>query len=60
VVGFDLSDIQEEFEIIAELGLTLIRIFLLWESWQAAPNTVNRGALDNLEQVCDIAADLGL
>ncbi|MGC9358716.1 MAG: glycoside hydrolase 5 family protein, partial [Anaerolineae bacterium] len=57
---FDAGEVRKEFSVIAELGLHLVRIFLLWEDWQPAPNAVNGEALDNLETVCDIAADLGL
>jgi endo-1,4-beta-mannosidase len=57
---FDAAEVQEEFNIIKELGLTLVRIFLLWEDWQPTPTSVSHNALDNFGQVCDIAADLGL
>jgi endo-1,4-beta-mannosidase len=57
---FEAAEVEEEFGVIRELGLDLVRIFLLWEDWQPTPNQVDAQALDNLEQVCDIAADLGL
>jgi endo-1,4-beta-mannosidase len=57
---FQAEEVREEFQIIEGLGLDLVRIFLLWEDWQPTPNTVDEGALSNLERVCDIAADLGL
>ena len=57
---FEAAEVREEFEIIREIGLGLVRIFLLWEDWQPTPDRVNPQALDNLAQVCDIAADLGL
>ena len=57
---FEVDEVREEFEIIASLGLSLVRVFLLWEDWQPAPDTVDQTALRNLETVCSIAGDLGL
>ena len=57
---FEADEVREEFEIIKGIGMSLVRIFLLWEDWQPTPDTVNAEALDNLETVCNIAADLGL
>jgi endo-1,4-beta-mannosidase len=57
---FDAAEVREEFSVIKELGLTLVRIFLLWEDWQPAPTRISQIALGHLEQVCNIAADLGL
>ncbi|HXV44433.1 MAG TPA: glycoside hydrolase family 2 TIM barrel-domain containing protein [Anaerolineae bacterium] len=57
---FDAGEVKEEFEIIQDIGLSLVRIFLLWEDWQPTPDQVNPGALAHLEKVCDIAAGLNL
>ena len=57
---FDAGEVLEEFAVIRDLGLSLVRIFLLWEDWQPAPNQVSAQALEHLEQVCEIAASLGL
>jgi endo-1,4-beta-mannosidase len=57
---FDAAEVQEEFTIIKEIGMSLVRIFLLWEDWQPDPETVNSDCLNNLEIVCNAAADLGL
>ena len=57
---FDAAEVRDEFGLIADLGMTLVRIFLLWEHWQPTPDTVSPEALDNLETVCDIADSLGL
>lgn len=43
-----------------DLGLSLVRVFLLWEDWQPTPNLVNPAALADLETVCDVADGLGL
>ena len=57
---FDAGEVREEFSLIAELGLNLVRIFLLWDDWQPTPDTVSPEALHDLEQVLDIAAGHGL
>jgi endo-1,4-beta-mannosidase len=57
---FDAGEVCEEFSIIQELGLTLVRIFLLWEEFQPAPDEISTSRLKNLTSVCDIAADLDL
>lgn len=58
--NFDAGEVRDEFALIHELGLTLVRIFLLWDDWQPAPERVNPQALNALGTVCDIAAGLGL
>jgi endo-1,4-beta-mannosidase len=57
---FDVDEVQEEFALIRDLGLRLVRIFLLWEDFQPTPDSVSETALSNLETVCDIARDFGL
>jgi endo-1,4-beta-mannosidase len=57
---FDAGEVREEFTIIRELGLSLVRIFLLWDDWQPAPNEVSAPCLRNLVAVADTAADLHL
>ena len=59
---FDRGEVAEEFDVMAGLGLSLVRIFLLWEDFQPTPTSVSRTALADLETVCDLAAgrDLGL
>ncbi|MEA3335545.1 MAG: glycoside hydrolase family 2 TIM barrel-domain containing protein [Chloroflexota bacterium] len=58
--NFDSREIREEFSLIADLGMSMVRIFLLWEDWQPTPDSVNQDALNNLEIVCDIAQNLDL
>lgn len=58
--NFDAGEVKEEFAVIKELGMHLVRIFLLWEDWQPEPDMVSPEALAHLETVCNIAADLGL
>ena len=57
---FDRDEVAEEFDVIAGLGLRVVRIFLLWEDFQPTPDTVAAGAVADLETVCDLAAERGL
>ena len=57
---FDAGEVQDEFSVIKELGLNVVRIFLLWDDFQPEPDSVDKSALDNLVKVADIAASLGL
>lgn len=57
---FDRGEVAEEFDIIAGLGMSLLRIFLLWEDFQPQPTLVAPTALADLETVCDLAAARGL
>ncbi len=57
---FDAGEVREEFALIRDLGLNVVRMFLLWDDFQPAPDTVDAAALDHLTTVADIAADLGL
>jgi endo-1,4-beta-mannosidase len=58
--AFDAAEVAEEFDVIAGLGMSLVRIFLLWEDFQPTPDAVSATALADLETVCDLAADRGL
>jgi endo-1,4-beta-mannosidase len=58
--GFDAGEVKEEFAIIHELGLSLIRIFLLWDDFQPAPDEISSSSLTNLISVCDCAEENGL
>ena len=57
---FDRDEVAEEFDVIAGLGMKLVRVFLLWEDFQPTPESVSPVALDLLETVCDVAAERGL
>lgn len=57
---FDAGEVREEFALIADLGMKVVRLFLLWDDWQPTPDTVSKACLAHLETVCDIAADLQL
>jgi endo-1,4-beta-mannosidase len=57
---FDAREVREEFAMIGALGLTHVRVFLLWESFQPRPDAVDASAVRNLRTVADIAAETGL
>lgn len=57
---FDPGEVREEFSLIHDLGLNLVRIFLLWDDFQPTPDTVSSACLDHLVEVCDIAVSLNL
>lgn len=40
---------------IHDLGSKLVRIFLVWENFQPAPDKISTSSLNNLATVCDIA-----
>jgi endo-1,4-beta-mannosidase len=52
--------VAEEFDVIAGLGMSLVRIFLMWEDFQPTPDEVSPAALRDLETVCDVAVERGL
>jgi len=57
---FDAGEVRQEFTLIRELGLTLVRIFLLWDDFQPQPDQVSAASLRHLVTVADTAAELGL
>ncbi len=57
---FERGEVADEFDVIAGLGLRLVRLFLLWEDIQPSPTTVAPGVLGDLAVVCDLAAERGL
>lgn len=60
--NFDVGEVREEFSIIREIGLNVVRIFLLWDDFQPEPDSVSKKAIDHLVTVADVAAEnkLGL
>ena len=43
--AFDDAEVADEFDAIADLGMSLVRIFLLWEDFQPQPDDgLARGA----------------
>lgn len=58
--NFDAEEVREEFAVIREYGMSIVRIFLLWDDWQPTPDSVSKDCLTNLGTVLDIAAENGL
>jgi len=57
---FDRAEVAHDFARIAESGLDSVRVFLTWEDFQPAPDTVDRAMLERLVAVADLAGELGL
>lgn len=57
---FDPLEVAADFDLIRDLGLDIVRIFLLWDDFQPEPESVDPGALAHLGQVADLAAARGL
>lgn len=57
---FDAGEVATEFDVIASLGMDVVRIFLLWDDWQETPDTVSLDRLRDLGTVCDLASERGL
>lgn len=58
--NFDAGEVREEFAVIKDIGLNVVRLFLLWDDFQPEPTSVAKDKLDNLVKVADIAAENGL
>lgn len=58
--NFEADEVREEFALIRGLGLRVVRIFLLWDDFQPAPDMVDEEKLSHLVTVADIAAENGL
>jgi endo-1,4-beta-mannosidase len=58
--NFDAGEVREEFAIMRDIGLNVVRFFLLWDDFQPEPDQVSPEALKNFGTVCDIAAQNGL
>lgn len=57
---FDAGEVRDEFAIIKEIGLNVVRMFLLWDDFQPEPTRVAKDKLGHLVTVTDIAAEYGL
>jgi len=58
--NFDAGEVRDEFALIHELGLKVVRLFLLWDDFQPEPTSVSKSALQDLVRVADIAAENSL
>ncbi|MEX2134517.1 MAG: hypothetical protein WEB67_10285 [Acidimicrobiia bacterium] len=57
---FDEAEVADELDVIASLGMGVVRIFLLWDDWQPEPDVVDPSRLRDLGLVCNAAAARGL
>ncbi len=57
---FDREEVADELDVIAGIGMSVVRIFLLWDDWQPTPDTVSAERLGDLGLVLDLAAERGL
>ncbi|GAC1401493.1 MAG: hypothetical protein NVSMB65_18980 [Chloroflexota bacterium] len=57
---FDRAEVESEFAEIAALKLHVVRIFLLWEDFQPAAETISDRALADLGTVLDVAIETGV
>jgi endo-1,4-beta-mannosidase len=58
--NFDQAEVCDEFAVIKDIGMNVVRLFLLWDDFQPEPTSVSSAAVDSLVKVADAAADLGL
>ena len=49
---FDAGEVREEFALIRDLGMTPVRIFLLWDDFQPAPDQVSAATPGRPATVC--------
>jgi endo-1,4-beta-mannosidase len=57
---FDIVEVADDLDVISSLGMDVVRIFLLWDDWQATPDSVDARRLADLGSVLDAAAARGL
>src|SRR6186713_2726181 len=57
---FDAGEVSEELAMIRDLGIDVVRVFLLWESFQPEPDVVDASAVRDLATVADLAVGAGL
>jgi len=58
--NFDADEVREEFDIIASIGMNVVRLFLLWDDWQPTSDSVSVERMRDFATVCDIAAERNL
>ena len=57
---FDETEVRDEFAVIRDIGLKVVRLFLLWDDFQPDPASVSGEAIDHLVRVADAAQENGL
>ncbi len=58
--NFDAGEVRDEFSVIRELGMNVVRIFLLWDDFQPESNSISKEAMSHLATVADIAGETNL
>lgn len=58
--NFDAAEVAEEFDVIAGIGMNVVRLFLLWDDWMPTSGAVSPERLRDFGIVCDLAAARGL
>jgi len=58
--AFDPAEVGADFARIAASGFDSVRLSLLWEDFQPAPDTVQAGMLQRLVMVADLAERVGV
>lgn len=58
--NYDCREVQEDFQLLAQTGLRVIRIFLNWEDFQPFPEFISEKPLENLVVTADLAGSCGL
>lgn len=58
--NFDADEVRQEFELISSLGMTIVRLFLLWDDWQPTSDSVSAERMRDFKTVCDIAVETNL
>jgi len=54
---YEPAEVRRDFAAVRDLGLRLVRFFLLWEDFQPRPDVVSRDAFRALADVMDAAAE---
>jgi len=57
---FEAAEVADEFDIIADIGMSVVRVFLLWDDWQTRPDAVSSQRLADFAALCNVAAGRGL
>ena len=57
---FSAQEVERDFARIRGAGLGIVRLFLLWEDFQPAPDRVSSKALEDLQTTAEIAKAHGL
>jgi endo-1,4-beta-mannosidase len=57
---FDLDELGEDMARIKDLGLDVVRFFLMWEAFQPESNAMDAGALRSFDAIMECIAEAGL